>query len=97
MASNPLAEGIEAVVFRTVGDQESLWEAMLRDEVRRLPGELARLDALLDDELTALRAGVRSSEGAELGQSLDRAPSRSPTLASGSAFATSASATTPTN
>ena len=50
MASNPLAEGIEAIVFRTVGDQESLWEAMLPDEVRRLPGELARIDALLDDE-----------------------------------------------
>ena len=50
MASNPLAEGIEAIVFRTVGDQESLWEAMLPEEVRRLPDELARIDALLDDE-----------------------------------------------
>jgi transposase, IS5 family len=37
-------------VFRTVGDQESLWESLLPDEVRRLPGELARVDALLDDE-----------------------------------------------
>ena len=51
MTSNPLAEGIEAIVFRTVGDQESLWEAMLPDEVRRLPDELARIDALLDDEV----------------------------------------------
>ena len=38
-------------MFRTVGDQESLWEAMLPDEVRRLPEELARIDALLDDEV----------------------------------------------
>jgi transposase, IS5 family len=49
MASNPLAEGVEAIMLRTVGDQESLWEAMLPDEVRRLPEELARVDAMLDD------------------------------------------------
>lgn len=36
-------------MLRTVGDQESLWEAMLPDEVRRLPEELARVDAMLDD------------------------------------------------
>jgi IS5 family transposase len=36
-------------VLRTVGDQVSLWESLLPDEVRRLPGELARVDALLDD------------------------------------------------
>jgi IS5 family transposase len=49
MASNPLAEGVEAIMLRTVGDQESLWESMLPDEVRRLPEELARVDAMLDD------------------------------------------------
>jgi transposase, IS5 family len=50
MASNPLAEGIEAIVFRTVGDQVSLWESMLPEELLVLPAELARVDALLDDE-----------------------------------------------
>jgi transposase, IS5 family len=42
-------EGIEAIVFRTVGDQVSLWEAVLPPQVLRLPDELARVDALLDD------------------------------------------------
>ena len=36
-------------MLRTVGDQPSLWEAVLPDELRRLPAELARLDALLED------------------------------------------------
>jgi IS5 family transposase len=36
-------------VFRTVGDQVSLWESLLPEEVLRLPGELARVDVLLDD------------------------------------------------
>jgi IS5 family transposase len=36
-------------MLRTVGDQPSLWEAVLPDERRRLPAELARVDALLDD------------------------------------------------
>jgi transposase, IS5 family len=36
-------------VFRTVGDQPSLWESVLPEEVRRLPDELARVDVLLDD------------------------------------------------
>jgi hypothetical protein len=36
-------------VFRTVGDQVSLWESLLPEEVLRLPTELARVDALLDD------------------------------------------------
>jgi IS5 family transposase len=36
-------------VFRTVGDQVSLWESVLPAEVLRLPAELARVDALLDD------------------------------------------------
>jgi transposase, IS5 family len=42
-------EGIEAIVFRTVGDQCSLWASVLPEELRRLPEELARVDALLDD------------------------------------------------
>jgi len=45
-----VAEGIEAIVFRTVGDQCSLWESILPEELQRLPEELARVDALLDDE-----------------------------------------------
>jgi IS5 family transposase len=49
MASTPWAEGIEAIVFRRVGDQVSLWESMLPDELLALPGGLARVDALLDD------------------------------------------------
>jgi transposase, IS5 family len=36
-------------VFRTIGDQCSLWESLLPEEVLRLPEELARVDALLDD------------------------------------------------
>jgi IS5 family transposase len=36
-------------MFRTVGDQPTLWESILPDELRRLPAELARVDALLDD------------------------------------------------
>jgi IS5 family transposase len=36
-------------VFRTIGDQPSLWESLLPEEVLRLPAELARVDALLDD------------------------------------------------
>ena len=49
MASNPLAEGNEAIVLRTLGDQVSLWESMLPDELLVLPVELGRVDALLDD------------------------------------------------
>jgi IS5 family transposase len=44
-----MQEGIEAIVFRTVGDQCSLWASLLPEEVRRLPEELARVDALPDD------------------------------------------------
>jgi transposase, IS5 family len=36
-------------MFRAVGDQPSLGESLLPDEVLQLPEELARLDALLDD------------------------------------------------
>src|SRR5215218_10571030 len=33
----------------TVGDQPTLWDAILPDELRRLPQELARVDVLLAD------------------------------------------------
>jgi transposase, IS5 family len=36
-------------MFRTVGDQVPLWESLLPAEVLRLPEQLARVDALLDD------------------------------------------------
>src|SRR5947209_2311410 len=36
-------------MFRTVGDRPALWESLLPPEVLRLPAELARVDALLDD------------------------------------------------
>jgi IS5 family transposase len=42
-------EGIEAIMFRTIGDRPSLWESRLPPEVLRLPDDLARVDALLDD------------------------------------------------
>ena len=44
-----MLEGIEAIVFRTIGDPPSSWESRLPAELLRLPGELARVDALLDD------------------------------------------------
>ena len=36
-------------MFRTIGDGPSLWEASLPPELLRLPDDLARVDALLDD------------------------------------------------
>ena len=36
-------------MFRTLGDPVSLWESLLPAEVLRLPEQLARVDALLDD------------------------------------------------
>jgi len=42
-------EGIEVIMFRTIGDGPSSWESLLPVEVLRLPEELARVDALLDD------------------------------------------------
>jgi transposase, IS5 family len=42
-------EGIEAIVFRTIGDRPSSWELRLPPELLRLPEELARVDVLLDD------------------------------------------------
>jgi IS5 family transposase len=43
-------KGIWGLMFRTVADQVSLWEAVLPAELLRLPEELARVDELLDDE-----------------------------------------------
>jgi transposase, IS5 family len=40
---------IEATVFRTIGDRPSVRESRLPAELLRLPEELARVDALLDD------------------------------------------------
>ena len=37
-------------MLRTVGDQPTLWEALLPAEALVMPAELARVDALLDDE-----------------------------------------------
>jgi transposase, IS5 family len=35
-------------VFRTLGDQPSLWESLMPDELLKLPEQLARVDVLLD-------------------------------------------------
>jgi IS5 family transposase len=45
----PLVRRIRGIVFRAVSDQVSLWEAVLPPELLKLPDELARVDALLDD------------------------------------------------
>ena len=37
-------------MFRTIGDRPSQWELQLPAELLRLPEELARVDALLDDQ-----------------------------------------------
>jgi IS5 family transposase len=42
-------EGIEVIMFRTIGDGPSLWESSLPPELLRLPEDLAQVDALLDD------------------------------------------------
>jgi len=39
-------------MLRTVADQPTLWEAILPEELRRLPAELARVDVLLDAPVT---------------------------------------------
>jgi transposase, IS5 family len=44
-------EGIEATMFRTIGDGPSPWESLLSPELLRLPAELARVDELLDDSV----------------------------------------------
>ena len=37
-------------MLRESDPQPSLWEALLPEELKRLPAELARVDAFLDDE-----------------------------------------------
>jgi transposase, IS5 family len=51
MASAPWAEGTEAIMFRTTGGGPSTWEPLIPAEVLRLPEDLARVDALLDDSV----------------------------------------------
>jgi len=41
---------LEVAVLRETDPQPSLWEVLLPDEAKRLPAELARIDAYLDDE-----------------------------------------------
>ncbi len=59
-------------MFRTVGDQVSLWEAVLPAELLKLPDELARVDGLLEDlgdvdlsdeVIRIRRAAVRTADG----------------------------------
>jgi len=50
MASVPSRTRVEAIVLRTVGPQGSLFELLLPAGMRVLSGELAEIDALLDDE-----------------------------------------------
>ena len=53
-------------MLRTVGDQPTLWEAILPEELRRLPAELARVDVLLDDPVffaPSHRSSTRGSVG----------------------------------
>jgi hypothetical protein len=50
-------------MLRTVADQPTLWEAILPEELRRLPVELARVDALLDDPVFFARSCRSSTHG----------------------------------
>ena len=66
-------------MLRTVADQPTLWEAILPEELRRLPDQLARVGALLDDPvfftpfvpvrrlLSAMCRGVVASHRPRLG------------------------------
>ena len=49
-------------MFRTVNDQLSLWEAILPPELLVLPGELARVDVLLDDPASVGADGELSTD-----------------------------------
>jgi hypothetical protein len=50
MASDPSGTRVEAIVLRTVGPPGSLFELLLPAGMRVLTGELAEIDAVLDDE-----------------------------------------------
>ena len=69
----PGLKGIEAIVFRTIGDRPALWESLLPAGVLGLPDDLARMDALLDEP------GVRNTSRAptrpgDLANEHERAP-----------------------
>jgi transposase, IS5 family len=50
MTSTPcVLEGIEVIMFRTIGGGPSLWESRLPPEMLRLPEDLVRVAVLLDD------------------------------------------------
>ena len=53
-------------MLRTVADQSMLWEAILPEELRRLPAELARIDVLLVDPafFAPVRTVLRPHDGA---------------------------------
>ena len=44
-----IAEGISAIVFRTINASPTLWDAILPDQFLGLPPGLAEVDGLLDD------------------------------------------------
>jgi IS5 family transposase len=57
---------IEATVFRTISGPVGAWELLLPAELLRLPEELARVDALLDDPAffaRSRRTSIRCQSG----------------------------------
>ncbi len=50
MAQPLIAEGIETILIRTVSPSPTLWESVIPQCLMGLPGDLAEIDALLDDE-----------------------------------------------
>lgn len=53
MTSTPcVLEGIEVIMFRTIGGGPSLLESRLPPELLRLPEDLVRVDVLLDDPVS---------------------------------------------
>jgi hypothetical protein len=63
MASNPWREGFEAIMFRTLNDQPTLWDSIMPPELLVLPVELGRVDALLDDPVFLGRSPRTSMPG----------------------------------
>ena len=45
-----MREGIETIMIRTVSPQPTLWESVIPQCLMGLPGDLAEIDDLLDDE-----------------------------------------------
>jgi IS5 family transposase len=45
-----MREGIQTIVIRTVSPQPTLWESVIPQCLMGLPGDLAEIDALLDDD-----------------------------------------------